>query len=72
MSNIRIELNDEGIQELLHEAGSTTCAEIAERIASECGDGYASDTYRAGTRTIASVSTASGDADPDEILRHLT
>ena len=70
MSSLRIELNDEGIQTLLHEVGSTACSEIAERIAGECGDGYVPDTYRAGTRTIASVSTTSGD--PDEILRHLT
>ena len=71
MGSLRIELNSDGVQELLHEVGSTVCAEIAERIACECGEGYVSDTYRAGTRTIASVSTASDSADPDEILRHI-
>ena len=70
MSSFRIVLNYDGVGKLLHEIGSTVCAEQAERIADACGDGFEHDVYNAGTRTIASVS-AHGNADPDEILRHL-
>ncbi len=62
MSNVRIEINDAGVQELLHEIGSTVCAELAEGIASRCGPGYSSDTFNAGSRTIASAFADSEEA----------
>lgn len=73
---MRLELNDAGIQELLKEVGTTVCAPMAERIASSCGDGYASDMYDAGSRVVASVYTATGEAMRDNlenntILRNL-
>lgn len=65
MSKISISLNSAGVQELLHEIGQTTCKEIADKCAAECGIGYSSDTYNAGKRTVASVFADSEDAYQD-------
>ena len=67
MAQVRIELNSSGVQELLHEAGETVCAEIAQSIASACGAGYESDTYNAGSRTVASAYAATDEAGKDNL-----
>jgi len=49
MSKVRIELNDEGVQELLkNPAIVAECGAQATAIASACGDGYVTEprTYR--------------------------
>jgi hypothetical protein len=49
MSKVRIELNDEGVQELLkNPAIVAECGAQASAIASACGDGYVAKprTYR--------------------------
>ena len=76
MSKCRIELNSEGVQELLKEVGANVCAPKAQEIASACGDGYASDTYDVGGRIVASVYTDTIEAIRDNlenntILRNL-
>lgn len=67
MSEVRIELNEQGVRELLHEVGSTVCAELAQGIADSCGEGYAADVFVAGTRTIASAYTATEEAYKDNL-----
>lgn len=49
MSKVRIELNDEGVQELLKNAEIVAeCEKQAKTIADGCGDGYVTEsrTYR--------------------------
>lgn len=59
MSNIRIELNSEGIQELLKsQEMQSTLQEIANDVQSRCGEGYETDIAVMQTRAIASVYTA--------------
>lgn len=67
MAQVRIELNSSGVQELLHEVGETVCAEIAQSIAASCGSGYESDTYNAGSRTVASAYAATDEAGKDNL-----
>lgn len=76
MSKCRIELNSDGVQELLKEVGANVCGPKAQEIASACGDGYASDTYDVGGRIVASVYTDTFEAIRDNlenntILRNL-
>lgn len=62
MSKVRIELNSEGIRELLHSPEiAEALKEQATRIASGSG-GTAGEIYNAGTRNIISVSCDDGDA----------
>lgn len=73
---MRLELNDAGIQDLLKEVGTNTCAPMARRIADSCGDGYSADMYDVGARVVASVYTDSKEAMEDNlqnntILRNL-
>lgn len=63
MSKVRIELNYAGVGELLHSkeiAGAVK--EVADQVAARAGEGYATDTYQAGTRVIASVYTETVEA----------
>lgn len=76
MSKLRIEINSDGVQELLKEIGRDVCGPMAQRAADACGDGYAADTHDAGTRVIASVYTETPEAYRDNlenntILRNL-
>ena len=58
MSETRVKLNHAGFRELLHSAELTEgLAEIARGVADRAGDGYASDTYDAGSRVVASAYT---------------
>lgn len=68
MSKARLELNSEGIQELLHSEEITSYMEtIAHQIAESAGDGYEVDTYNAGQRNICSVYTATEEAKKDTL-----
>lgn len=70
MAHVQIEIDDAGVQELLHEVGAGQCAELAAGIAASCGDGYDSDTYDAGTRMVASAYTATEDAYKDNLANN--
>ena len=59
MANVLIELNEDGVRELLRECGQTVCAELAQAAADRCG--AQADVYNAGSRTVASVYTTNGD-----------
>lgn len=59
MSNVKIELNSKGIQELLKEVGSTTCMEMANEAANRCGKGYIAEKRKYPERTAAIVKTDS-------------
>lgn len=65
MAQVLIELNYDGVGELLHEVGQTICAQYAEEAAALCGEGYAADVYDAGSRTVASVAAVTWDAYKD-------
>lgn len=67
-SNLKVELNSDGIRELLHECGETICAELARDAAGRADAQY--DVKRMGTRTIASV-FYTDDTDGNKILRSL-
>lgn len=67
MAQVQIILNRAGVGELLHEVGATACAELAQQIAASCGEGYESDVYNAGSRTVASVYTATKEAMQDNL-----
>ena len=66
MANVRIELNSAGVRELLRSAEmAAICKSYADGIAARAGEGYASDTYMAQTRVIASAYTATQKAYDD-------
>lgn len=66
MSKTRVELSYSGIGEILRSEEMAACVRgEAGRIFAALGDGYASDTYHAGTRVIASVFTETKDAAKD-------
>lgn len=63
MSNVRIELNYAGVGQLLKSGEvESFIKNIADSKASALGAGYASDSYKAGTRVVASVYTDSIEA----------
>lgn len=67
-TKMRIELNSEGIREMLHSPEITDAiSEVAQGIASRAGDGYETDVYNAGTRNVASVYTATKEAYEDNL-----
>lgn len=73
---MRLEINSEGVRQLLKDVGQNACGQMAVNIATSCGEGYAADTYDAGSRVVASVYTDSGAAARDNlenntILRNL-
>lgn len=66
MSKTKVVLSYSGIGEILRSEGMAACVNgEAGRIAAALGDGYATDTYHAGTRVIASVYTLTKDAAKD-------
>lgn len=68
MSKLKIELNYAGVGELLKSQEiSDALKETAERVAARAGGGYATDTYQAGTRVIASVYTETEEAMKDNL-----
>lgn len=65
MAQVRIEINSEGIRELLHVVGETVCGPIAADVAGSLGEGYGSDVYDAGGRNVASVYISTMEALKD-------
>ncbi len=66
MSKIYIELDSEGIQELLKSPEITAvCQEHAKNTVSRCGAGYATDTYVGKTRVNVAVYPDTTDAIRD-------
>ena len=56
MSNIRVELNSEGIRQYLHTPELLDLLKgYADKAAGQLGEGFAADTYHAAERNIASV-----------------
>lgn len=68
MSKSRIEINYAGVGQLLR-SGETQAflQQLASSRANVLGSGYATDTYQAGTRVIASVYTDSVEAAKDNL-----
>lgn len=65
---LRVEVNYSAVGELLHSADvAAAVLEEANRIAANCGSGYATDTFQASTRVISSVYTATTDAYKDNL-----
>lgn len=65
---MRIELNSEGIRQLLRSAEiSGIVQEVASDSQKRCGDGYDTDTHVTPSRVVASVFTATRDAKQDNI-----
>lgn len=65
MSNIKIELNREGVGELLKTGMLPIVEEYAKQIADRCGDGYEYDTYVGTTRCNAMVWADTPEAKKD-------
>lgn len=56
MSDIRVELNSEGIRQYLHTPELLALLKgYADKAAGQLGEGFAADTYHAAGRNIASV-----------------
>lgn len=65
---VRIELNSEGVRELLKSAEiMAVCRGHADRIAGRAGDGYEVTTYTGKTRVNASVHAATDKAYRDNL-----
>ena len=68
MANIRIELNSEGVRELLKSPEmAAICREQADRIAGRAGSGYEVTTYTGKNRVNASVHAATEEAWRDNL-----
>ena len=68
MSKVRIELNREGVRQLLRSNDLGEKLEgLAEAIAGRCGDGYEHDRKLMATRVIASVYTGTPEAKKDNL-----
>ena len=66
MSKTRIVVNYAGVGALLRSEEVQACVEKeATSRAAALGDGYGTDTYRAGTRVIASIFTETPEAARD-------
>lgn len=66
-TQVHVELNDAGFRELLKSSEITSIIKgYADQIAGRCGTGYVSDTYNAGNRMVASVSTTDYESMKDE------
>lgn len=66
MSNLKIEVNYAGVGEMLKSSEmQSLVGGIANTIANNAGNGYASDTKLMGTRWIASAYTDTTDAMKD-------
>lgn len=68
MSNVRIELNSEGIKEVLKSAEvMAECRSYAEQIAASVGNGYEVNEYTGATRVNVSVRTVDDAAAKDNL-----
>ena len=65
---INVELNHEAVGELLKSSEMQELVKsYADEIAERAGEGYASDTYNAGSRVIASAYTETEEAMEDNL-----
>ena len=65
---IKVELNHEAVGELLKSSEMKELVKsYADEIAKRAGEGYASDTYNAGSRVIASAYTETEEAMEDNL-----
>ena len=65
---IKVELNHEAVGELLNSSEMQELVKsYADEIAERAGEGYASDTYNAGSRVIASAYTETEEAMEDNL-----
>ena len=65
---IKVELNHEAVGELLKSSEMQELVKsYADEIAERAGEGYASDTYSAGSRVIASAYTETEEAMEDNL-----
>lgn len=63
MSNIRVELNHDGVKEFLHSPELLALLKgYADEAAAQLGEGYKAETYHASSRNIASVYTDTDEA----------
>lgn len=68
MANIQVELNSDGVRELLRSQEiMAECRAHAQAIASRAGDGYTVSTYTGVNRVNASVMAATPEAIKDNI-----
>ena len=68
MGNVRIELNEAGVRELLQSAEmEALCTELARGIAGRAGDGYTVDSRVGRTRVNARVTIATAEAARDNL-----
>lgn len=68
MAKVRIELNSEGVRELLKSPEIMgICKQHAEQIAGRCGGGYEVTTYTGQNRVNASVHAATDEAYRDNL-----
>jgi len=67
-NEVIVEINGAGLQSLMHSMEmEAICKGHAERVRGRCGEGYATDTYHAQTRVIASVYTEDDKAMKDNL-----
>ena len=65
---IKVELNHEAVGEMLKSSEMQELVKsYADEIAKRAGEGYASDTYNAGSRVIASAYTETEEAMEDNL-----
>ena len=65
---IKVELNHEAVGEMLKSSEMQELIKsYADEIAKKAGEGYASDTYNAGSRVIASAYTETEEAMEDNL-----
>lgn len=68
MANLKIELNSDGVRELLRSpAMAAECRAQAQAIAVRAGGGYSVSTYTGATRVNASVMTETAEAMRDNL-----
>lgn len=68
MGSAKLELNREGVRQLLRSAEmAEICRQQAEMIRARCGDGYETDSYTGKNRVNASVYAATGKAVQDNL-----
>lgn len=67
-NNVVVKINGAGLRDLMHsQEMEAICKEHADKICGRCGEGYATDTYHAQTRVIASVYTDDVKAMKDNL-----
>lgn len=66
--NVTIELNTEGIRELLKSMEvEDFCRQVAEERRATLGEGYETDTFQTPGRVVASIFTATDEAAADNM-----